>query len=298
MKLEDYIKKFLGYLLKELNYSEDTISSYKRDLINYSDFINKNNINYKTINKIEIVNYLKKLEDNKYTNKTISRHLSSLRRFYDYLVNIKVIDSNIYKRVKNPKVEKKLPNYLSIVEIEKIIDSLKEDNDNDIKNKCIFELLYSTGIRVSEASNIKLNDIDYSTREIRIKGKGSKERIVLYGSSLDDILCKYLKIRCNYLKNGNNEYLFLNNKGNKISRSSIEYIINKIIEISSINHKISPHVLRHSFATHLLDNGADLRSVQELLGHENMKTTEIYTHVSNERLRSAYLKYHPNRDRQ
>ena len=298
MKIEEAINKYLEYVIKELNYSKETLKNYKMDLDSYGDFLKKHRIEYLKITKEEIMSYLKYLDSLKYSNKTISRHLSSLRSFYNYLVEIKLLKTNIYKRIRNPKVEKKLPNYLNIVEIEDILESIKEDTKEDIRNKCLFEILYSTGIRVSEASNIKLKDIDRASLTIRIFGKGSKERIAYYGKVAERLLNKYLDVRSEFLIKGNSDYLFINNIGGRLSRSSMEYIINKIIDKSCINHKISPHVLRHSFATHLLDNGADLRSVQELLGHENMNTTEIYTHVSNERLKAAYLKYHPNKKRQ
>ncbi len=297
MKIEEAINKFLEYIEFELNYSSLTKESYARDLSLYKDFLKMQKINYLDINKEEVMNYLKYLDNLKFTNKTISRLLSTLRSFYNYLVEVKLISSNIYKRVRNPKVPKKLPNYLSIVEIDTIIDGIDEDNEEDIKEKFIFELLYSTGIRVSECASIKLSDIDYQNKTIRIMGKGSKERLVYYGESCERLLNKYLSIRNNLIKDGT-EYLLVNQKGSKISRESIEYIIDKIIKKSSVKHKISPHTLRHSFATHLLDNGADLKSVQELLGHVNLNTTEIYTHISNERLRNAYLMYHPNKKRQ
>ena len=204
----------------------------------------------------------------------------------------------MFRRIKNPKVEKKLPNYLNVVEVEQVLNSINEDTKENIRNKCIFELLYSTGMRASEASNLKLDDIDLKNNTIRIFGKGSKERIVYFGECAKDLLYKYLNIRYEFIKKDNNEYVFLNKLGDRLSRESIAIIIDKIISSSAINHKISPHVLRHTFATHLLDNGADLKSVQELLGHENLNTTEIYTHVSNERLKEAYLKYHPNKKRQ
>ena len=297
MKLDSLINSFIIYIDKELNYSDETIDNYKRDLNNYRDYLNKKKINYKTINKLEILDYLKYLDNSSLSNKSISRHLSSLRTFYNYLVEIKEIDSNVFKRVRNPKVEKKLPNYLSIGEVEEILNSIKEDTKEDIRNKCIFEIMYSCGLRVSEVSYLKVSNIDFREHTIRIMGKGSKERIVYYGEYLKDILDKYMKVRDEFLIKGNIEYLFVNSKGDILSRESIAYIINKIEKKSLINHKITPHVLRHSFATHLLDDGADLRSVQELLGHENLDTTEIYTHVSNERLRAVYLKYHPNNRR-
>lgn len=298
MKIEDAIKKFLEYILKELNYSVKTYENYERDLVSYSKFINREKLDYIKIKKVEVLEYLKELDNLNRSNKTISRHLSSLRSFYNYLVDIKLVETNIFRRIRNPKVEKKLPNYLNIIEIEEILESIREDSPEKIRDKCIFELLYSTGIRVSEAVNIKLNDIDMSSNSIRIIGKGNKERIVYFGSLAKDLLFKYLKIRKNFKNDKKTDYLFLNNAGNQLARESISKIINNIIYNSGIKHKISPHVLRHTFATHLLDNGADLRSVQELLGHENLRTTEIYTHISNERLRAAYLKYHPNKKRQ
>lgn len=299
MNIDDVIKRFVEYLEKELNYSKETILAYKRDLLTYCDYLNIKKISYLKIAKKDILNYLQYLDEFNYQNKSIARHLSSIRSFYNYLVEIKLLENNVFKRVRNPKVEKKLPNYLNIVELETIIDELNKDSSiKGIRNRCLFELLYSTGMRASEVSNLKVKDIDEINQSIRVFGKGSKERIVYYGDTFKNILKDYLKIRFEFLKKGEIEYLLINDLGGKLSRESIEYIINKIIKKSQINHKMSPHTLRHTFATHLLDNGADLRSVQELLGHENLNTTEIYTHVSNERLRAAYLKYHPNKKRQ
>lgn len=298
MKMEDAINKYLEYILKELRYSAETYKSYQQDLEVYNVFLNEKKISYLKITRNEVVEYLKYLDYLNYKNKTISRNLSCLRSFYNYLVEIKLLSSNIFKRIKNPKVEKKLPNYLNIIEIEEVLENIKEDTKEDIRNKCIFELLYSSGMRVSEASNVRLNDIEINSRFIRITGKGNKERLAYFGEEASRLLKLYINFREEFVVNEQTDYLFLNKFGRQLSRSSIEHIINNIIEKSSIKHKISPHVLRHTFATHLLDNGADLRSVQELLGHENLNTTEIYTHVSNERLKEAYLKYHPNKKRQ
>lgn len=297
MKIEEAINKFLEYIIKELNYSEMTKKDYESDLINYKDYLQVHNINYLRINKQEIISFLKFLDKEKKSNTTISRYLSTLRSFYNYLVEIKLLENNIYRRVRNPKTEKKLPNYLSIVEVEEILDKIKEDTNEEIRDKCVFELFYSTGIRVSEASSLKLKDIDENNKTIRILGKGNKERIVYYGEYLKNILNKYLKVR-NEFNTKNIDNLFINKIGNQLSRNSIEYIIKKINTKYLANHKISPHTLRHSFATHLLDNGADIKSVQELLGHETLNTTEIYTHISNDRLRATYLKCHPNKKRQ
>ena len=294
MKIEEAIEKYLEYLAKELNYSEQTIIDYQHDLCLYCDYLKHNNLNYLKINKNEIIDFLKFLDGKKLKNKSISRILSSIRSFYTYLVEIKLLEDNIFKRVKNPKIEKKLPNYLNIVELESVLSSIDE---NDVLSKCLFELIYSTGIRVSEVSNLKLADFDFNNKTIRVIGKGNKERIVYFGNSALKYLQDYLKLREKLNKNAL-EYLFINKLGRKMTRQNIEYIISKISKSSNLKNKISPHTLRHTFATHLLDNGADIKSVQELLGHENLNTTEIYTHISNERLRAAYLKYHPNKKRQ
>lgn len=298
MKIDEVIKKFIEYIDKELNYSRETIINYEKDLTIYKDFLKIKNYNYLSITKDQVMEYLKYLDSFKYQNKTISRILSSLRSFYNYLTEIKLLDNNIFKRIRNPKVSKKLPNYLSIVEIEKILDKIDEESIFGIRDKCLFELLYSTGLRVSEVSNLKIDDINLIDKSIRVLGKGNKERIVYFGNVAANLIHKYLQIRNEFLKKGNIEYFFINNNGDKLSRQSIEHIINMIMKRSEINHKISPHTLRHTYATHLLDNGADLRSVQELLGHENLGTTEVYTHVSKDKLRSEYLKYHPNKNRQ
>ena len=298
MNIENAIKKFLEYIEKELNYTKITIIDYQNDLFLFANYIKEKNTNYLNLNKNDIIEFLKFLDNKKYSNKSIARFLSTLRSFYSYLVEIKLLEENIFKRIRNPKLEKKLPDYLNIMEVENLLSEFKEDTKEDIRNKCLVELLYSTGIRVSEASNIKIEDIDINNMTIRVFGKGRKERITYFGLTLKETLEKYLKVRKEFLKKGEINYLFINNIGGQLSRQSIENIFNNISKKLNTSHKISPHTLRHTYATHLLNNNADLRSVQELLGHENLSTTEIYTHVSNERLRQEYLKYHPNKNRQ
>ena len=214
--------------------------------------------------------------------------------FYKYLEIHNIIDYNPFKSIRNPKKEKKLPNFLQYEELETIINSIKLDNPLNIRNRLIIELLYASGIRVSELVNLKISDIDFNKREIRVLGKGSKERITFYGDYCEEILNLYLdSAREELLQDNKNDYLILNKYGNKITSRGIEGIINKLIDELSIKHHISPHVLRHTFATDLLNNGADLKSVQELLGHSSLSTTEIYTHITSERLRSVYLKTFP-----
>lgn len=293
--MDKYITLFLNYLVNERNYPNDTTAkNYELDLLNYQDFLKENNLNYLKITKDDIRSYLKYLDKLKYKNSSISRHLSSLRTFYGFLVNEGVIESNIFKSISSPKKKKQLPNFLQYDEVEKMLSVCDLKEPLHIRNRLIIETLYDTGIRVSELVNIKLNDLNIATKEIRVLGKGSKERIVYFGDYEIDILNLYLnQARPKLLKNKSNDYLLLNHLGDRLTDRGVRLIIDDVIKKASLKHKVSPHTLRHTFATHLLNEGADLKSVQELLGHSSLSTTQIYTHVSNERLRSVYLKSHP-----
>ncbi len=293
--MDDNIESFEKYLRNERRYPETTINSYLNDLKKYQIFLSKHkNIDYKNITKEEIRILLKEETEYGEAKSSISRMLSALRHFYTYLETNNVINNNPFKNIRNPKKDKKLPNFLQYEELETIINSISLDNPLNIRNRLIIELLYASGIRVSELVNLKISDIDFNKREIRVLGKGSKERITFYGEYCEEILNKYLDDARNVLlQDKKNDYLILNKFGNKITSRSIEMIINKLIDELAIKHHISPHVLRHTFATDLLNNGADLKSVQELLGHSSLSTTEIYTHITSERLRSVYLKTFP-----
>ena len=282
------IKEFIKYLENEKRYSTNTIISCQRDLDNYYSYITLKKINYITINKDQIREYLKYLDELKLSKNSISRTLSTLRHFYSYLITQNKIKINNFKLIKNPKKEKKLPNFLQPNEIQTIFESLSVETPLEIRNRLIIELLYATGLRVSELTSINLNDIDINDKEIKITGKGNKDRIVFFG----EYALKYLKL---YLEESrpilatkkSPNILFLNKNGGSLSSRSVENIVNKVVEEAALKHKISPHVLRHTFATDMLNNGADLKSVQELLGHSSLSTTQIYTHITNERLRSV-----------
>ncbi len=290
----DYKDKFIEYLRKERRYSEYTVNGYEENIDEFLKFLGAKNLNVLEVSKDDIRKYLKYLDNLNLKNSSISRRLSSLRSFYNYLVSNKVILNNPMKLIKNPKKEKKLPNFLQYDEFMKLLESIKNADALSIRNKLILELLYATGLRVSELVNIKLNDIDLNNKVIKTLGKGNKERLVYFGDYAKDLLSKYLhNERKELLKGKNNEYLFINNQGGHLTTRGIEDIIDRIVNEASLKHKISPHVLRHTFATHLLDNGADLLSVKELLGHESLKATQIYTHITEERLRSVYLHSHP-----
>ena len=291
------IDEYLNYLEKERNYSLVTIKDYQSDLILYLKFLEERNYNYLLVGKKEIIDFLKYLDDLNYKNSSISRIISSLRSFYNYLVEKEIITSNIFKRVKNPKIEKKLPNYLNIIEVEELFDKFHDDDPMLIKEELIFEIIYSTGIRVSELSAMKISDINFADKTIKVLGKGSKERIVCYGAVLAKYLDLYLnKSRNTFLKE-ENDYLLLNKEGKQMSVASIEKALDDLLKKLSSKHRVTPHELRHTFATHMLDNGADLRVIQELLGHTSLKTTQIYTHVSIDRLRDVYNRTHPNNKR-
>lgn len=293
--MDKIIQKFIEYLEYEKGYSKKTIISYEKDLELFNIYLkenkisNINNIDYNTIRK-----YLGHLHDNKYEASSVSRKISTLRTFFKYNLKEQNIKNNPMTLISNPKKEKKLPKYLNYEEMEKLLNSIDTTNKEGIQEKLIIELLYSTGIRVSELVNIKIQDIKIKENQINILGKGNKERIVLFGNKAKESIKIYLNeykdfFQGNIMKN----YLLINKKGKQLTTNKIELIVKDAIRKSALKLNISPHTLRHTFATHMLDSGADLKSVQELLGHENLKTTAIYTHVSNERLKNVFINSHP-----
>lgn len=288
--MSEYIDKFLKYLKIEKNYSINTIESYKKDLLEFNEYLKNKKI--KDVDYKFIRDYLAYMYQKKYMKKTISRHISTLRSFYKYLNNENILNKNPMILISNPKLDKKLPNFLYYDELLVLLNIPNKETTLGLRDALILELLYSTGIRVSELINIKIKDINFNDKKILILGKGNKERYVLYGNTLMELLDLYLNNSRSKL-NKNSEYLILNKNGDKITDRGIRLIIQNILKKGELDYHVSPHTLRHTFATHMLDNGADLKSVQELLGHENLSTTQIYTHVTNKRLRSVYLNTHP-----
>ena len=291
--MDDKITSYLEYLQYEKKYSSYTISNYERDLEVFNNYIIDKKIDYQNMNYSKVSDYLLYLSSKKYSPSSINRHLSAIRSYYAYLLKEKVVKSSPFKTIHGPKKEKKLPNYLKYQEFIDLIGSLG-DTSLDMRNRMILELLFATGVRVSELVNIKLTDINFKEREIKVYGKGKKTRIVYFNKECQRVMSNYvLGARQDILNDKKNDYLIINHLGNRITTRGIEDIIDKCIQKSSLNHKISPHTLRHTFATLLLNEGMDIREVQELLGHERLSTTSIYTHVSNEELRSVYLQNHP-----
>ena len=292
--MRDYILKFIEELKYEKKYSDLTIGGYLKDLDLFLEFLNENNIRkYSDVEYSDIRNFITYLYQLGYTNKTISRHISSLRSFFKYLKNNSIIKNNPIILISNPKLDKKLPKYLNFNEIERLLNAYDKNNYIGLRNSLILEMLYSTGIRVGEIINIKLSDLSLIDKSLRICGKGNKVRIVYFGSICLEQIKLYLKDSYNKLNINNLDYLFLSKTGKKISDREIRKIVDDAAVIANIDMKISPHVLRHTFATHMLNEGSDLRSVQELLGHENLSTTQIYTHLTNEKIRNIYLNAHP-----
>lgn len=292
--MEQLLSEFLNYLTYEKKYSSLTISNYKRDIEYFFLFLQDKKItNIKNVKYQDIRDYLIHLHNHQYSKKTVSRYISSLRTFFKYLYVEGNVSSNPMVLVSNPKLDKRLPVFLYTNDLEQLLNSPNLDNVYGIRDSLILELLYSTGIRVSELVNIKLKDINFNDKQIKILGKGNKERYVLYGEVCSKKINNYLNNSREVFNIKNSEYLLLGKNGTKLTTRFIEILIKKYQQQANIKVKVTPHTLRHTFATHLLDGGADLKTVQELMGHESLSSTQVYTHITSERLRNVYLHTHP-----
>ena len=288
------LNDYLEYLKYQRNYSDYTVENYKHDIIEYLEYLNSENLNFKDIEYSDIRFYLMYLKDTKKDdNSSINRKLSSLRGFYKYLANNNIVKTNVFSLVNGPKKSKKLPRYFEYNELEELFNVPDIRTPLGQRDSLILEMLYATGVRVGELVNIKVSDIDLGRRNIIILGKGNKERFVTYGEYCEDILKTYLNNGRRFLNSGNSDYLFLNNNGGQLTDRGVRFILDKLIQKTSINKNISPHMIRHSFATHLLNEGCDLLTVQKLLGHESIKATQIYTHVTTDRLKEVYFNSFP-----
>ena len=282
-----YINDFLLYLKVDLNYSDNTISTYENSLNHLSNYVNKDLLK---LNNKDIEKFLISLD---LEASSVSNYLSGFKSFYNYYVKIGNIKSNPTDSISSPKLVKKLPTFLTVEEIDDLLDIEIKDAFS-ARNKSIMELLYSSGLRISELISLEFKNIDLNDCIIRVMGKGSKERIV----PINDIAIHYLKIyvkeyRHMLVKNEQNNYLYLNNHGKKMTRQGIFKMLKKLCLEKNIKKDVSPHTIRHSIATHMLENGADLRIIQEFLGHSDISTTQIYTHLTNEKLKNDYMEYFP-----
>lgn len=286
-----YLDEFLSYLNYEKGFSQNTLFSYKRDLKQFLVFIKGK---AEEVSRAHISRFVAFLSQKKYASSSIARKLSALKSFYHFLVREKYVKEDPTGQVILPKKIKLLPKALSLGDILKLLENIPQQEPLDIRDQALFELLYASGMRASEAMALNLLDVDLKISFVRVLGKGSKERLVPLGEKAKKALENYiLKSRPQILKNKENPALFLDQHGKRLSRQGLWWIVKKWVKILSLSSKISPHTLRHTFATHLLEGGADLRSVQEMLGHANISTTQIYTSVSRERLKKAYLSAHP-----
>ena len=286
-----YLSEYLEYLKYQKNYSDETIHSYSIDIEEFLDYINSECINICEVGYDVVKAWLIHLDEKKNKSTTVSRKISSLRGFYKYLINNKVMNSNPFSLVSLPKKESHLPRFFYYNELEEMFQVPKLNTALGQRDRLLLEMLYATGVRVSELVNIKVSDIN--GEEIKVLGKGNKERIVEFGDYAESILELYLNEGYKSLNVKKSEYLFLNNRGGKLTTRGVRYILDNIINKTTIDKKISPHMLRHTFATHLLNEGCDLLTVQELLGHESLTATSIYTHITNDRLKEVYFKCHP-----
>ncbi|MDD4705935.1 MAG: site-specific tyrosine recombinase XerD [Bacilli bacterium] len=281
------IDKFINYLAIERNYSENTINSYQSEITKFALFYKED---ISKANTKDLKNYLEL--NNQLSSKTLAHKISSLKAFYNYLLREEIITNNPATYLIRPKNTLKLPDVLNLEEVSLLLD-ININTPYNARDKAILELLYSTGIRISELIKLEHANIDFDSCLIRVMGKGRKERIIPMGDYTIDALNNYVKNYRPLINKRKNNYLFINKSGNKISRQFIFKMIKKECLKKGIKKNISPHTLRHTFATHLLKNGADLRIIQELLGHENLSTTQIYTHISKDKLQSEYNNIHP-----
>lgn len=283
----DKYNEFFDHLKFDLNYSDLTIKSYKKDLNSFEKFLG----DQKDLNRVDvhlIRNYLSCQLEEGNSKTTCCRKLAALRHYFDFLVKEKVLNENVFLFVESPKKEIRYPEALFIEQIEELFAKNKERTDElQLRDQAIIELLYASGVRVSELINIKVNEIDLKNRQIRVFGKGRKERLVMFSKSCAETLYQYFD------KDVVTEYLFTNSQGQKLTTRGVEYILEKIPAKCGVNLKLHPHLFRHTFATHLLEGGADLRVIQELLGHESINTTQVYTHITEEAMKHQFEISHP-----
>lgn len=297
MRIEpnEALQQFIRFIQLEKNFSVHTVKEYEYDLKDFLSFLTTEGIKF--LEEVEYIHariYVTKLYDEKKARTSVSRKISSIRSFFRFLNREYDLDDSAFRSLYHPKKEKRLPNFFYEEELSQLFEANKGDDPQSVRNMALLELLYATGIRVSECTSIEIEDIDFHYSIIRVMGKGRKERIVPFGLFAHDALTKYInEARPILIKHKEHNRLFVNMRGGELTSRGVRYILNEMIDKASMHTKIYPHMLRHSFATHLLNNGADLRTVQELLGHANLSSTQVYTHVTKEHLRSTYMNAHP-----
>jgi len=289
----NFVSNFKEYLSLERGLSENSIFSYISDVQKLEKFLTKEKKQLQSGSQKDITNFLREESRKKLSSRTRARVVASLRQFYGYLENRKLIETNPMQMIEAPKIEKALPDFLSQDEIRKLFAVFREENLLELRDKTMFEFLYSAGLRISEACMLLLPDVDRENQVLTIKGKGGRERLVPYGEVASRLLDQYIdKSRTEILNQYESEYVFVSKKGGALSRKSAWRLLKRYMKRAGIGRNITPHTLRHSFATHLLQNKADLRAVQELLGHMDIATTQIYTHLANNELKKTHQEFH------
>jgi len=294
----NYEEAFVNYLRYERNMSPETIRAYEKDLHQFMRFFSRGDgvpIGPADITSLQVREYLADLREKNYQKTTVVRKLATIRSFYKFLMKKGYVTSNPLVEIQTPKVEKRLPHFLAVEEIEKLLNAPQGVGFQAIRDRAILEVLYSTGLRVSELTSLNVGDVDLTGEIIKARGKGRRERIMPIGRPALESIRKYLEARSTVprINESDPDALFLNRFGDRLSSRSIRKILDKYIRVTGLNEKTSPHTLRHSFATHLLNRGANLRMVQELLGHKHLSTTQIYTHVTTQAMKSALEEVHP-----
>ncbi len=296
MKEVAAIKRFKKFLQVEKGLSQNSIYSYTYDLKKFSEFLSLKSKNILDATHEDIQQFLKYEKNNKKnSSRTLARSLAAIRQFYNFISdNIDMNIQNPTEKIETPHVEKILPDFLTVNELNKLFNSISEEESYELRDKTIFELLYSSGLRISEAIDLTIADVDFENMFITVTGKGNKQRMVPIGKEAARLLNRYKKeSRPVILGSRESEYLFISKKGSQLNRKSVWRLLKNYVTRTEIKKNITPHTLRHSFATHLIENGADLRSVQELLGHMDISTTQIYTHMAKKQLQKIHKSFHP-----
>jgi len=293
--VQDFVSDFIAYLSVERGLARNTLESYGRDLRQYQDYLREQKTpQLQAVSRDTIVGYLLHLQDQGKATATIARRLAALKAFYQYLVRERLLQEDPTRNLESPKLERRLPRVLTVAEVEEILRQPDPAQPAGLRDRAMLELLYATGIRVSELVSLNLGDVNLEQGYLRCLGKGSKERLVPIGSFALKSLETYLaQARPRLLRDTREQCLFVNHHGHRLTRQGFWKIVKRYAQEAQIERSITPHTLRHSFATHLLENGADLRSVQELLGHADISTTQIYTHLTQARLKEVYARAHP-----
>lgn len=289
----NFVSNFREYLSIERGLSENSIFSYVSDVQKLEKFLNREKKQLLSGSEKDIANFLREESRKKLSTRTRARVVASLRQFYGYLENRKLIDVNPMQAIEAPKIEKALPDFLTQEEIRRLFEVFREDNVLELRDKTMFEFLYSSGLRISEACSLLMSDVDRENQILTIRGKGGRERLVPYGEIAANLLVQYLdRARAEILNQYTSDYVFVSKKGGALSRKSAWRLLKRYMKRAGIGRNITPHTLRHSFATHLLQNKVDLRSVQELLGHMDIATTQIYTHLASGELKKTHQDFH------